>query len=73
MEEKLKGSQSSLYGANAIGGTINIFTKKGKEGKHSNIEVSAGNNNTKSIFYSLDGADDKVDYYIGLNILQYNV
>jgi len=46
--EILKGSQSSLYGANAIGGTINIFTKKGREGKHSNIEVSAGNNNTKS-------------------------
>ena len=65
--EILKGSQSSLYGANAIGGTINIFTKKGREGKHSNIEVSAGNNNTKSIFYSLDGADDKIDYYIGLN------
>ena len=65
--EILKGSQSSLYGANAIGGTINIFTKKGREGKYSNIEVSAGNNNTKSIFYSLDGADDKIDYYIGLN------
>ena len=65
--EILKGSQSSLYGANAIGGTINIFTKKGREGKHSNIEVSAGNNNTKSIFYSLDGADDKINYYIGLN------
>lgn len=65
--EILKGSQSSLYGANAIGGTINIFTKKGREGKHSNIEVSAENNNTKSIFYSLDGADDKIDYYIGLN------
>ena len=65
--EILKGSQSSLYGANAIGGTINIFTKKGREGKHSNIEVSAESNNTKSIFYSLDGADDKIDYYIGLN------
>ena len=70
--EILKGSQSSLYGANAIGGTINIFTKKGREGKHSNIEVSAGNNNTKSIFYSLDGADDKIDYYIGLNKFETN-
>ena len=57
--EILKGSQSSLYGANAIGGTINIFTKKGREGKHSNIEVFTENNNTQSIFYSLDGADDK--------------
>ena len=65
--EILKGSQSSLYGNSAVGGTINIFTKKGKLGKHQNAIVRASQNNTKDIFYSFDGADEKHNYYVGLN------
>jgi len=65
--EILKGNQSSLYGANAIGGTIHIFTKKGKEGHRSNVTLDGGSNNTKSAYYSVDGVNDKVDYYLGLN------
>ena len=65
--EILKGTQSSLYGSNAIGGTIHIFTKKGREGNHSNFEIETGSNNTKNFVYSLDGAGDKIQYYLGLN------
>ena len=65
--EVLKGTQSSLYGSNAIGGTIHIFTKKGREGNHSDFEFEAGSNNKKNFLYSFDGAGDKFQYYLGLN------
>ena len=65
--EILKGTQSSLYGSNAIGGTINIITKKGNEGHNSTFEVETGSNNTRNVYYSVDGANDKMNYYLGLN------
>ena len=65
--EILKGTQSSLYGSNAIGGTINIFTKKGTQGNHSNFEIETGSKDTKNISYSIDGADNEFDYYLGFN------
>ena len=65
--EILKGSQSSLYGNSAVGGTINIFTKNGRKGKHSNVELNTGSNNTQDIYYSLDGADENKNYYLGFN------
>jgi vitamin B12 transporter len=65
--EILKGSQSSLYGNGTVGGTINIFTKKGKLGKHQNATLRTGDNNTQDVFYSIDGADEKQNYYVGFN------
>ena len=65
--EILKGNQSSLYGANALGGTIHIYTKKGKKGNHSDFQVETGSNATKNLTYAINGADDKFDYYLGLN------
>ena len=62
--EILKGSQSSLYGNSAVGGTINIFTKRGKLGKHQNYALRTGENNTRDAYYSFDGADEKQNYYV---------
>ena len=65
--EILKGSQSSLYGSSAIGGTINIFTKKGNKGKHKKYDISNGSNGTTNLNASFDGTGENYDFYIGFN------
>ena len=45
--EVLKGAQSSLYGSGALAGTIQIFSKKGREGNNKDINISTGSFGTK--------------------------
>ena len=42
--EVLRGAGSSLYGANAMFGVINVITKKAKDTEGSLVSLSAGNN-----------------------------
>ncbi|MBU1629431.1 MAG: TonB-dependent receptor [Gammaproteobacteria bacterium] len=51
--EIVKGPVSSLYGANALGGVINIITKTSLEEVNAQASLSAGSFNTKS--YSVVG------------------
>ncbi len=63
--EILKGAQSTLYGADAVAGVINIITKKGA-GKAANFYggFSAGNYNTFKTHAGLSGAMDGSSYNI---------
>lgn len=45
--EIVKGPLSSLYGADAMGGVIQVFTKRGSEGFGGSIEAVAGNYETQ--------------------------
>ena len=44
-----------------------LFTKKGREGHHKNINLSNASNNTKNLNISFDGKNKLYDYYIGYN------
>src|SRR6185312_10270981 len=54
--EILKGSQSTLYGSDAVAGVINIITKKsGKKPLNLNVDLSAGSYETYKGAVSLSG------------------
>ena len=68
--EILKGNQSSVYGSGAIGGTINITTKKGELGLQKNIRYNAASHKTHNLSFALSGADENDDFYVGLERFQ---
>lgn len=62
--EILKGSQSTMYGSDAIGGVINIITKK-KNSKAISGGFSYGTYGTKKANIQLNGGTKKINYLVG--------
>ena len=63
--EILKGAQSSLYGSGALAGTVQLFSKKGKEGHNKDVNISTGSFNTQKVDLSFDGKSNDYDYFLG--------
>jgi vitamin B12 transporter len=63
--EVLKGAQSSLYGSGALAGTVQLFSKKGREGHNKDINISTGAFNTQKIDLSFNGKNNNYDYFVG--------
>jgi vitamin B12 transporter len=68
--EVVRGSHSSLYGADAIGGVIQIFTKRGQEGFHPEVKLSVGTDALQEYQATLAGGSNKLQYRISSNHLQ---
>jgi len=60
--EVVKGPLSGLYGADAIGGVIQIFTKKGASDGTGSISISAGSNGFKKGVISVGTGDEKNNF-----------
>ena len=63
--EILKGNQTSVYGSGAIGGAINVTTKRGKQGFQRDVSYNTASSGTHNLALSMSGADDKHDFYVG--------
>lgn len=68
--EIVRGPHSSLYGSEAIGGIIQIFTRKGKGKPHLELNGGLGSENTQQLGGGLLGATPKVWYSVHANHLQ---
>ncbi len=66
--EVIRGPGSILYGSNAMGGVINIITKKQtREGLHGNAHVMYGSYNTQKYMASVGYKKNRLSLFISVN------
>ncbi|WQG59905.1 TonB-dependent receptor [Pseudomonas sp. RTB3] len=67
--EVLRGSRSVIYGADAIGGVIQIFTRRGAEqGLKPRLKVGYGSNNSWQHSMGLSGGDQQTHFNLGVSL-----
>ena len=70
--EVIRGPQSTLYGADAIGGVVNIITKKGKGPFSATVEGGAGNYDSYTGRGLFGGTYSLLDYSGSISHLESN-
>ncbi|MEW9898430.1 TonB-dependent receptor [Chitinivorax sp. PXF-14] len=64
--EILRGPAASLYGADAIGGVVQVFTRQGGKETRASVELGAGNLGTREASASLSGSSCNTRYALGI-------
>lgn len=67
--EVLRGSRSAVYGSDAIGGVIQIFTRRSSgPGLQPRLRLAAGSNQTFQRSLGLSGGDDATRFNLGASL-----
>ena len=66
--EVIRGPRSSLYGADAIGGVIQIFTRGGKTGINPEVPLAAGSDQTFQRSLSLAAGTEQTRVHLGASL-----
>ncbi|MFA7084606.1 MAG: TonB-dependent receptor [Arcobacteraceae bacterium] len=65
--EVIKGAQSSVWGADASGGVINIITKNAQEGTHASVGIEYGSFDTKRVNATISHKNNNFDARLNLS------
>lgn len=64
--EVLRGPAAAIYGSDAVGGVVQIFTRKGEGAYSPSLSVGVGSHGTRSLNMGISGAQGMWDYALGL-------
>jgi vitamin B12 transporter len=68
--EIVRGPRSSLYGSEAIGGVIQIFTRRGRGGFAPEFSAGAGSRETYKLAAGVSGGDERTWGHVNLGTLR---
>jgi len=64
--EVLRGPAAAIYGSDAVGGVVQVFTRKGEGAYSPSLSVGVGSHGTRTLNASISGARGQWDYALGL-------
>ncbi len=62
--EVVRGGASALYGADAVGGVINIITKQGASAKNATVTTAIGNYGSRNYSLATGGQEKKTSWHL---------
>ena len=65
--EIMRGPSSSLYGADAVGGVVNIITRRGDGTPYVSANAAVGNHRSGEGYVAVSGSQERFDYALSLS------